>query len=73
MVENDSIEYEIVNWEKREVWKCQGGCQRFRHRPTVKGLMPAICCGHPAKLIDRYSQPRPLIVSEPLARQSAGS
>jgi predicted metal-binding protein len=73
MVEADSIEYEIVNWEKREVWKCQASCKRYRHRRAMKDLLPAICCGQPAKLMDRYEQPTPLMVSEPLASQSAGS
>ena len=61
----DSIEYELVNWEKREVWKCSV-CGRYRHRKTVKGIRPAICCGQPAKLIDRYEQPIQVTVSEPL-------
>ena len=55
----DSIEYEIVNWEPREVWKCQGQCGKFRHRRAVKGILPAVCCGVPAKLMDRYEQPKP--------------
>lgn len=54
---NDSIEFELVNWEPREVWKCQGQCARYRHRKVVKGIQPAVCCGVPAKLIDRYKQP----------------
>ena len=61
---NDSIEYELVNWEPREVWKCQGACQKFRHRRAVKGILPAVCCGVPAKLIDRYRQPTSLEVNQ---------
>lgn len=62
---NDSIEYEIVNWSPREVWKCQT-CKRYRHRDSVKGLLPAICCGEPAKLVMHYEQPKPFMVSEPI-------
>lgn len=67
---NDSIEYEIVNWERREVWHCSI-CNKYRHRRALKGLLPAICCGQPAKLIDRYSQPSPVIVEEPLSSAPA--
>lgn len=67
----DSIEYEIVNWEPREVWKCQGTCGKYRHRRAVKGILPAVCCGVPAKLIDRYQQPVPFTVSEPLSQSAA--
>jgi hypothetical protein len=63
---NDSIEYELVNWQPREVWKCQGGCGKYRHRNVVKGILPAVCCGVPAKLIDRYSQPVAFTVSDSL-------
>ena len=63
---NDSIEYEIVNWSPREVWKCQT-CKRYRHRDSVKGLLPAICCGQPAKLVMHYEQPKPFMVSEPVS------
>jgi predicted metal-binding protein len=66
MVENDSIEYEIVNWEKREVWKCQGECKKYRHRRALPGILSAVCCGVPAKLIDRYEQPKPFMVANPL-------
>jgi hypothetical protein len=69
---NDSIEYQILNRQPREVWHCSV-CKRYRHRDAVKGLLPAICCGQPAKLIDRYSQPIPVTVSERLLAQSAGS
>lgn len=62
----DFIEYELVDWVRREVWKCQGNCKRYRHRDFRKGLLPAICCGVPAKLIDRYSQPVRIEVTEPL-------
>ena len=61
---NDSIEYELMNWEPREVWKCQGGCGKYRHRSAVKGILPAVCCGVPAKLIDRYRQPTSLEVNQ---------
>lgn len=63
----DSIEYELVNWEPREVWKCQGACKKYRHRQAVKGILPAICCGVPAKLIDRYRQPRKFEVDAVIA------
>jgi hypothetical protein len=70
----DSVEYELVNWKPRQVWKCQGACQRFRHRDKIEGQLPAICCGVPAKLITSYSQPIPVQVSEPVGlSQSAGS
>jgi predicted metal-binding protein len=59
----DSIEYELVNWEAREVWKCQN-CGHYRHRPVRPGQLPAICCGQPAKFIDRYEQPFPVRISE---------
>ena len=59
----DSIEYEIVNWKRREVWHCSV-CKRYRHRDFQKGLLPAICCAEPAKLIDIYEQPTPFVVSE---------
>jgi len=62
----DSIEYELVNWKPRQVWKCQGECARFRHRDVIKGQLPAICCGIPAKLITVYSQPTPVSIVEPL-------
>ena len=61
---NDSIEYELMNWEPREVWKCQGGCGKYRHRNAVKGILPAVCCGVPAKLIDRYRQPTSFEVNQ---------
>jgi len=60
----DSIEYEIVETEPREVWKCAGKCGCFRHRKTVKGTLPAICCNVPARLIDQYEQPRLVNVSD---------
>jgi hypothetical protein len=72
----DSIEYELVNWERREVWRCQGQCGRYRHRKEVKGILAAVCCGVPAKRIDGYSQPIPITVSERLSsagEQSPGS
>jgi predicted metal-binding protein len=66
----DSIEYELVEWEPREVWKCTGQCGRFRHRKTVKGILPAVCCGQPARLVDRYEQPALVTISEPLSSSS---
>lgn len=60
----DFIEYELVNWEPREVWRCQGACGKYRHRATVKGILPAVCCGVPAKLIDRYQQPTSFEVNQ---------
>ena len=62
----DSIEYELVNWEAREVWKCSS-CGRYRHRKALFGILPAQCCGQPAILIDRYKQPIDVTVSEPLS------
>ena len=62
----DSIEYEIVNWKPREVWHC-AACKRYRHRDFQKGLLPAICCEQPAKLIDIYEQPSPVVISEPVS------
>lgn len=67
----DSIEYELVNWEPREVWKCQGECKKYRHRRALPGILPAVCCGVPAKLVDRYQQPKQFMVSEPLQSQAA--
>lgn len=67
----DSIEYELVQLESREVWKCQGECGRYRHRTVIKGALPAICCGASAKLIDRYEQPTPVVISEPLASSAS--
>ena len=61
---NDSIEYEILNWEPREVWRCLGACGKYRHRKNVKGILPAVCCGVPAKLIDRYQQPTSFEVNQ---------
>ena len=61
---NDSIEYEILNWEPREVWRCQGACGKYRHRRRIKGILPAVCCGVPAKLIDRYQQPTSFEVNQ---------
>ena len=60
----DSIEYELLNWEAREVWRCQGACKKFRHRRAVKGILPAVCCDVPAKLIDRYQQPTSFEVNQ---------
>jgi hypothetical protein len=57
----DSIEYELLNWEPRECWRCSA-CGRYRHRPAVKGLLPALCCNEPAKLVTSYKQP--LLTSE---------
>ena len=71
MIMVDSIEYELVNWEKREVWKCQGDCKKFRHRRVLKGILPAVCCGVPAKLIDRYEQPRPYVIEQVLPQPAA--
>jgi hypothetical protein len=62
----DSIEYELVNWEAREVWKCSK-CGRYRHRKAVFGIMPALCCSQPATLIDRYQQPIDITVSQSLS------
>ena len=63
----DSVEYELVNWERREVWKCQGQCGRFRHRKAVKGILAAICCGVPARLYDRYEMPVSFTILETLS------
>jgi hypothetical protein len=64
---NDSIEYELTNWEPREVWRCQGACGKYRHRRAIKGILPAVCCGVPAKPIDRYQQPTVQQVDEVIA------
>jgi len=66
----DSICYELVNETPREVWKCLGACQRFRHRTVRPGILPAICCGVPARLWDRYSQPEVVNISEPIVSVS---
>lgn len=60
----DSIEYTLTNWEPREVWRCTGACKRFRHRPARPGILPAICCGQPAQLWDRYQQPVEVVIEE---------
>lgn len=65
MTVQDSIEYELVDWEAREVWHCSV-CHRYRHRAVLPGQLPAICCGQPARLWDRYQQPIPITVSEPI-------
>jgi hypothetical protein len=62
----DSIEYTLRNEEPREVYYC-ATCERFRHRTVRTGLLPAICCGEPARLWDRYSQPIEVIVNEPVS------
>lgn len=68
----DSIEYELTNWEAREVWHCKS-CKRYRHRKTVKGLLPALCCGKPAILVTRYEQPIAVVISEPILPAAAQS
>jgi len=60
----DSIAYELVKEEPREVWKCLGTCGRFRYRRALPGLLPAVCCGKPARLFDRYNQPIEIEVEE---------
>lgn len=52
----DSIEYELTHFESRTVWKCAVN-GHYRHRKEAPGSQPAICCGRPAKLVDRYEQP----------------
>lgn len=59
----DSIEYTLTNWEAREVWHC-AACRRYRHRATRPGILPAVCCGQPAQLIDRYQQPVEIVIEE---------
>jgi hypothetical protein len=69
----DSIEYELVNFESREIWKCLGKCGRFRHRAARPGILPAVCCSQPARLFDRYEQPTIVNISEPIiSTASAG-
>lgn len=63
----DSIEYELMNEVPREVYHC-GICKRFRHRTVRAGILPAICCGQPARLFDRYSQPEMVNICEPSER-----
>jgi hypothetical protein len=53
----DSIAYALMKEEPRKVWNCLGQCGRFRHRQALPDLLPAVCCGKPARLFDRYSQP----------------
>jgi hypothetical protein len=60
----DSISYTLMREEPREVWKCTGACGRFRHRTVRPGILPAICCGQPARLWDRYSQPIEIEIEE---------
>jgi predicted metal-binding protein len=67
----DSIEYEIVDLEEREVWHCAGACRRYRHRPVLPGQLPAVCCGVPATFIDSYAQPRPVMVAEPIVKRAS--
>ena len=43
------LEYELVKWEPRTVWCC-GACGGFRHHREFEELLPAICCGQPARL-----------------------
>jgi hypothetical protein len=62
----DSIEYELMNFEPREVYHC-AICKRFRHRTVRPGIMPAICCGQPARLFDKYKQPVRVNICEPIA------
>lgn len=64
----DSIEYELINYEPREVYYC-GVCERFRHRTVRPGILPAICCGQPARLFDRYEQPVRVNIIEPITRR----
>lgn len=54
---------ELMDWEEMEVWQCRV-CDRYRHRRALIGmnLMPAICCGQQARLIDRYRKPEPIEV-----------
>ena len=65
------LEYTLVRETPRTVWRCDG-CKRYRHRDEelsssvdgMKHLLPAICCGKPARLVDRYSQPQEIVVEE---------
>ena len=57
------LEYTLVRETPRTVWRCDG-CKRYRHRDEVADLLPAICCGKPARLVDRYSQPQEIVVEE---------
>jgi len=52
----DHIEYELTQFESREIWHCSV-CGRYRHRCRVVGQLDALCCEQRAKLIDRYEQP----------------
>src|SRR4051812_30598245 len=60
----DLISYELMNEEPREVWQCQGECGRYRHRRALPGILSAICCTLPARLLDRYSQPIPVTIEQ---------
>jgi hypothetical protein len=66
----DSIAYELVNFEPREVYHC-GICKRYRHRTVHPGILPAICCGQPAVLFDRYEQPVRVNIVEPIVQKSS--
>jgi hypothetical protein len=67
----DSIGYELITEIQREVWKCQGACGKFRHRTVRPGILPAICCGVPARLWDRYLYPEIVNIEEPVVSRSA--
>jgi len=60
----DSIAYELVKEEPRELWNCLGRCGRFRHYRSLPDLAPAICCGKPARLFDRYRQSMVIEIEE---------
>jgi hypothetical protein len=60
----DSISYELMNEEPREVWQCEGECGQYRHRRVMPGILPAVHCGEPARLVMRYSQPIPVTIEQ---------
>ena len=66
----DSIEYTLMNEEPREVYYC-AACGRYRHRAVRPGQLPALCCGQPARLWDKYSQPVEVTINEPIIAPSS--
>jgi hypothetical protein len=65
----DTVGYELLNYAPHELYHCST-CRCYRHRRVVKGQRPAICCGKPAKLLDKYSQPTLIIVEQAVDGES---
>lgn len=68
----DTIQYKLRTWQPKEVWHCLT-CDSYRHRPTIEGILPAICCGEPAKLIDRYYQPKDEVIELAMAQMQSAA